>query len=123
MINFVIIVILIILLYFCIRASAKHFRGEGGCCGGGTYKAKEKKLSSVACQKIVTVEGMSCQHCVNRVMEAVNSIDGASARVKLKKGLVIVSMESPVDDERIREAIEKAGYSVTGITKKGAAAK
>lgn len=120
MINYVIVVILIILLYFCARTSLKHFHGESVCCGGGgdTYKAKKKKLNSVACQKTFSVEGMSCQHCVNRVMEAVNSIDGASASVKLKQGLVIVSMEHSIDDETIRAAIEKAGYTVTGITEK-----
>ena len=55
---------------------------------------------------------MSCQNCVNRVMEAVNSIDGASAAVRLKRGEVIVSMESPISDQIIISAIEKAGYPV-----------
>lgn len=116
MTNFIIIVLLIVILFFSLRSSIKHFHGEGGCCGGGTYKAHKKKLDSVIGQKTVSVEGMSCQHCVNRVMEAVNSIDGASADVKLKKGLVIVSMEQPISDETITNAIERAGYHVTGIT-------
>lgn len=115
MINFIIVVVLIVILYFSLRSSLKHFHGEGGCCGGGTYKAKKKKLSTVVATKTFNVEGMSCQHCVNRVMEAVNSIDGASADVKLKKGLVIVSLEQPIDSAVIRDAIEKAGYAVTGI--------
>lgn len=113
--NFVIIVLLVVVLFFCIRSSIKHFRGEGGCCGGGTYKARQKKLNTVIGRKTFSVEGMSCQHCVNRVMEAVNSIDGASALVKLKKGLVIVSVEHPINNEIIKDAIEKAGYKVTKI--------
>lgn len=112
--NYIIAAVLVILLFFCVRASIKHFRGEGGCCGGGDYKAKKKKLKSVAAKKTFAVEGMSCQHCVNRVMEAVNSIPGASADVKLKRGLVTVSMEKPIEDAVITEAIEKAGYKVTG---------
>ncbi|MDO4311823.1 MAG: FeoB-associated Cys-rich membrane protein [Eubacteriales bacterium] len=110
--NFIIAVVLIAILFFAIRSSVKHFRGEGSCCGGGTYKARKKKLNKVADKKIFVVEGMSCQHCVNRVMEAVNSMEGASAVVKLKKGLVEVSMDHPIDDERIKNAIEKAGYQV-----------
>lgn len=113
--NYIIAGILIVVLFFCVRSSIKHFRGEGDCCGGGTYKARRKKLSKVTGKKTVTVEGMSCQHCVNRVMEAVNSIDGASADVKLKKGIVIVSVEHPVSSDLIKNAIEKAGYKVTDI--------
>lgn len=113
--NYIIVGILVVVLYFGLRSSIKHFRGEGGCCGGGTYKARRKKLNTVVGRKTFTVEGMSCQHCVNRVMEAVNSIDGASALVKLKKGQVIVSLERPVSNEIIRDAIEKAGYKVTEI--------
>lgn len=113
--NYIIIAILVVILFFAIRSSIKHFRGEGDCCGGGTYKARKKKLNSVADKKVFVVEGMSCQHCVNRVMEAVNSLDGASAVVHLKRGLVTVSMEHKIDDEVIKDAIEKAGYTVTGI--------
>lgn len=115
--NYIIVAILVVLLYFGLRSSIKHFHGEGGCCGGGTYKARKKKLNTIVDKITVTVEGMSCQHCVNRVMEAVNSIDGASALVKLKKGIVIVSMERPISNEIIKNAIEKAGYKVTGIKK------
>lgn len=113
--NYIIVAVLAVLLFFCIRSSVRHFRGEGGCCGGGCYKARKKKLPSVAAKKTFTVEGMRCQNCVNRVMEAVNSISGASAEVKLSKGLVVVSMEKPLDDAVITEAIEKAGYPVTGV--------
>lgn len=113
--NYIIVAILVVVLFFALRSSIRHFRGEGGCCGGGTYKARRKKLTAVTGKKTVFVEGMSCQHCVNRVMEAVNSIDGASALVKLRKGMVIVSEEHPIDAEIIRKAIEKAGYQVTEI--------
>lgn len=112
--NYIIIAILIIILFFAIRSSIKHFRGEGSCCGGGTYKARKKKLNTVVGKKTFTVEGMSCQHCVNRVMEAVNALEGASAVVNLKKGTVTVSMDHMIDDALIKDAIEKAGYTVTG---------
>lgn len=115
MTNIIIVAVLAVILFFSLRSTIKHFRGEGGCCGGSTYKAHPKKLNSVAGKKTFLVDGMSCQHCVNRVMEAVNSIDGVSAVVDLKKGKAVVSYERPVDDELIRGAIEKAGYTVTGI--------
>lgn len=112
--DIIIIIIIAAVLLLAIRSGVKHFRGEGGCCGGGDYKAKKKKLSSVCAKKIFRVEGMMCQNCVNRVMESVNAIPGASAEVQLKRGLVTVSMEKPIEDAVIIAAIEKAGYEVKG---------
>lgn len=113
--NFIIAAILAVILCFALRSSIRHFHGEGGCCGGSTYKAHRKKLDTVIGKKTVSVKGMSCQNCVNHVMEAVNSIDGASAVVNLKKGVVTVSMAHPVSNELIKNAIERAGYEVTDI--------
>lgn len=86
MVDYIVIAVLAVVILVGVRASIKHFRGESGCCGGGTYKARPKKLSKVVEKKTFRVEGMSCQHCVNRVMEAVNGIDGVSGAVNLKKG-------------------------------------
>lgn len=110
MIDYIIIAVLLVLIAVGIRSGIKHFKGEGGCCGGGTYKARKKKLDNVIDKRTFEVEGMTCQHCQNRVQEAVNSIDGASGVVKLKKGIVIVSMSRKIEDEVIKNAIEKAGY-------------
>ena len=115
MTDYIVIVIIVVIVLLALRSSLKHFRGEGECCGGGTYKARKKKLGSVAAKRTVKVDGMTCQHCVNRVMEAINSMDGASAEVHLRRGLVVVSMETPMEDETIRNAIEKAGYTVLGF--------
>lgn len=113
--NYIIAGILVVIIFFCVRSGLKHFQGEGGCCGGSTYKAHKKKLDTVVCKKTIPVEGMTCQNCVNRVMEAVNSIDGASAAVHLKKGVVVISMDHTIDDEVIENAIEKAGYHVAKV--------
>ena len=43
MTDYVIVGILIILIVIGIRSSVKHFKGEGGCCGGGSaVKVKRK---------------------------------------------------------------------------------
>lgn len=112
MTDYIIIGIIAIVLIIGLRSTVKHFRGQSGCCGGSTYKARPKKLNTVTAKKTFSVDGMTCQHCVNRVMEAVNSIDGASGVVHLKKGTVDISMERPIDDEVFVTAIENAGYTV-----------
>ena len=111
MTNIIVIVILAVVIFFAVRSTLGHFKGESSCCGGGTYKARPKKLDHVSATKTFRVEGMTCQHCVNRVTEAVNGIEGASGDVHLKKGIVVVSTDRPVDDSVIVQAIEKAGYT------------
>lgn len=114
--DMIIVAILLVLVLIGIRSTIKHFKGEGGCCGGGsTVKIKKKRLKHVLCQKVVTIEGMSCEHCKNRVESRLNELAGISAKVDLKKGKAVISMEQELSDERIREIIEKAGYQVTSI--------
>lgn len=115
--NVIIIGIIVVLLLLGIRSSIKHFKGEGGCCGGGdsTVKKQKKKLKNVIARKIVIIEGMTCEHCKNRVEKCINDMDGAAAKVNLKKKQAIVSLEKDVSDEQIKTAIEKAGYTVVEI--------
>lgn len=115
MTDMIILLVVAAVVAFGVYSTVKKRKEKSSCCSGGTYKAKEKKLGSVALQKTAVVEGMTCQHCVNRVMEALNSIEGASAKVNLRKGIAVISMEQPMDDAVFRTAIEKAGYTVKEI--------
>lgn len=116
MADFFIIGILIILIIIGIRFGVKHFKGEGGCCGGGSsVKVKRKKLKQVVKQRTVAIEGMTCEHCKSRVESRLNSLDGVSAKINLKKKTAVVSMEKDVEDEVIKKAIENAGYEVIEI--------
>ena len=56
------------------------------------------------------------EECKLRVEEAVNDIKGAAGSVNLKKGLLTVTYSEPVDDARIRQKVEKAGYRLTGVS-------
>ncbi len=59
------------------------------------------------------VRGMSCQHCVRAVEEAVQAVAaGARVAVDLDRGLVTVETADGLDRERIARAIEEAGYEV-----------
>lgn len=112
----IIIGALIILMFVGIRSSIKHFKGESGCCGGGSsVKVKRKKLKQVVRQKTVMIEGMTCEHCKARVESSLNALDGVAAKVNLKKKTAVVSMERDVSDEQIKKAVENAGYEVVKI--------
>ena len=60
----------------------------------------------------LTVEGMSCQHCVGRVTKSVQAVD-ADARVAIDLPTSKVRIDSQADLGRIVAAIDAAGYPVT----------
>lgn len=57
------------------------------------------------------VEGMSCNHCINAVTKAVREVD-ASAEVDIVLAEQKVSIDSGADLQRIKSAVEEAGYPV-----------
>lgn len=61
-----------------------------------------------------TVTGMTCEHCVSSVTEEVGEIDGVTdVVVDLPTGAVTVTSTAPLDDARVRAAVEEAGYKLT----------
>ncbi|QQC65121.1 heavy-metal-associated domain-containing protein [Paraburkholderia ginsengisoli] len=61
------------------------------------------------------VEGMSCQHCVAAVTNAIREHDAAAqVQVDLASGRVVVDSVQPVDT--LKAAIDEAGYTVTAVT-------
>lgn len=70
-------------------------------------------------KKIITVEGMFCEHCVNAVKTALEGLDGVkSAKVDLKKKTATVKSKDEISNESISNVIVNAGFTVTGITVK-----
>ena len=61
----------------------------------------------------ITVDGMTCGHCVNAVQTEVGKLDGVTdVSVDLASGQVtIVANEAP-DAAALREAVEEAGYEI-----------
>ena len=109
--NVIIVIILLIAVVFGMKETVKHFKGEGACCGGGSSKPKRKKLEGkVVCKYAFRIEGMHCANCANAVTRAINDIDGAAAKVSLKKKTAIVSCDREIEAFVIEEAISKRGY-------------
>lgn len=112
----IVVGILIVTGFFAVRSSVKHLRGEGGCCGGSSLPRQKKTVRNVRCRKLLKIEGMHCENCRNSVERAVNAIDGAAARVNLRKNTARVALEKPVADEVLIRAVEEAGFRVTAVT-------
>lgn len=60
-----------------------------------------------------TVQGMTCDHCVQAVRSEIEKIDGVTGvEVDLDSGAVAVESSSPVDDAAVRAAVDEAGYEL-----------
>ena len=69
-------------------------------------------------KKIITINGMTCEHCQARVEKALNAIDGVAAQVNLKKKTATVILEKPIDDEVLKNAVKEAGYEAVSVEEK-----
>jgi copper chaperone CopZ len=57
------------------------------------------------------IEGMSCDHCVKHVKEALEAVEGViSARVSLKDNSAEVDHGDGVKSEALKAAVSEAGY-------------
>jgi len=67
-------------------------------------------------KKQISIEGMSCGHCVKHVEEALAEVNGVEkVEVSLQDKKAVVVLKQEVEDSRLREAVEEAGYEVTAI--------
>ncbi len=67
-------------------------------------------------KRIIKIKGMMCEHCEARIkgaLEALPEIDSAEA--DYKKGTAVVSINSDIDAEKVRSAIEEQGYKFKSI--------
>jgi len=63
-------------------------------------------------QKVYTVTGMTCGHCVGSVSSEVGKVSGVSSvDVDLESGRVTVTGEE-FNVEQIRQAVHEAGYTL-----------
>ena len=66
-------------------------------------------------KKVLTVEGMSCAHCVSHVKNALADVAGVkSAEVDLAEKSAVVVGEA-LDDAALKAAVAEAGYEVVAI--------
>ena len=67
-------------------------------------------------RRTLHVEGMMCGHCEGRVKKCLESMGGVEfAEVSHTTGTAVVTLSKDVDNETMKEAVEKEGYKVTSI--------
>ena len=114
--NYIIVGILLVILMVAIFRIKKHFKG-GGCCGSGSNTIRDKKnlTAPKLGEKVMTIEGMSCENCEIRVENALNRLENVACKVSWKKRTAVVSYSAEVSNELLKATVEKMGYQVTNI--------
>jgi len=64
----------------------------------------------------ISIDGMTCQHCVKNVTEKLNQLNAVTSTVvHLEQKIAVVEYNAALDDAMIIKAISNAGYTVTNI--------
>ena len=77
------------------------------------FQSQGKEENTV--NKTIHIDGMMCTHCTGRVEKALNDLPGVEATVDLDSKSAAVTCTPDVSDDILRQAVEDAGYHVTGI--------
>lgn len=67
-------------------------------------------------RKQINIDGMSCEHCVKHVTNALKELDQVTnVNVDLKGNHAVIDLSDEVSDKEIKDVIEDAGYDVVSI--------
>lgn len=94
-------------LNFCKIYSAKHDRKTNK-----SHSKKENKKMEIT----VKINGMMCPHCENHVKTALEELENITeVTADFKNAQAVIKASDAVDSNKIKEAVEKAGYEFVGI--------
>ena len=80
---------------------------------------KQEKERTNTMTKVISIEGMMCNHCTGTVQKALEAVEGVKAvTMSLEQKNATVELASDVSDEVLTKAVVDAGYEVKGITTK-----
>lgn len=80
---------------------------------------KQEKERTNTMTKVISIEGMMCNHCTGTVQKALEAVEGVkSVTMSLEQKNATVELASDVSDEVLIRAVTDAGYEVKGVTAK-----
>jgi mercuric reductase len=66
---------------------------------------------------VFNIEGMTCDHCVHSVTEALLTVPGVKkAQVSLPDKKAVVTTEGNLDTQAVLQAVEQEGYQASVIS-------
>lgn len=80
---------------------------------------KQEKERTNTMTKVISIEGMMCNHCTGTAQKALEAVEGVKAvTMSLEQKNATVELASDVADEVLTKAVVDAGYEVKGVTAK-----
>lgn len=81
--------------------------------------SKQEKERTNTMTKVISIEGMMCNHCTGTVQKALEAVEGVKAvTMSLEQKNATVELAADVADEVLTKAVVDAGYEVKGVTAK-----
>lgn len=69
-------------------------------------------------KKVITIEGMMCEHCKMKVERALSELNGVSkVKVNLKNKTATIYSTKSISNDDIKNSISKLDYKVINIVK------
>ncbi|MBQ7519729.1 MAG: cation transporter [Clostridia bacterium] len=95
----------------------KRAKSGGGCCGDRPETlrktpVKDHNRAHYPYEAELQIGGMTCENCARRVENALNSLDGVWATVRIDSHTAHLRLKAEPDMEQLREAVRQAGYVV-----------
>ncbi len=92
----------------------KNMEQAGSAANSPTELIPEEK-GKFEMTKVMKIDGMMCGHCAARVENALNALEGVSAKVDLDNKCANITLSAPVEDNQLKKTVENAGYSVVSV--------
>lgn len=76
----------------------------------------EKEIEMAELTKVIEIKGMMCGHCEAHVKKALEELaEVMKAEVSHEKGTAVVTLNTQVEDKKLKKAVEEQEYEVVGI--------
>ena len=94
------------------RSSSPH----GGAEIASSEQTANEEKGETTMEKVISIEGMACMHCVKHVQEALAAVPGVQeVTVDLEGKSATVSVDGSVTDEALKAAVDGAGYEALSV--------
>ena len=127
-VDVVLVVAVLVVLAVAVRRFVGTVLGTRDCCSGGKKDTGPVRRGPVAEVEVrdtdpthypyvarLGVGGMTCERCVANVTAALDAMGGTWATAELSGGQALLRSKRPIEEARVREALEAAGYRLVSL--------
>ncbi len=86
---------------------------------GPVISASAQETAGVS-SATIQVDGLSCPFCaygLEKHLKKIKGVEGVEINMKSGKATVNLKQDANVDDQTLRQAVKKAGFTARGITR------